>query len=98
MSGEYFILLGAFIFFTGSIGFFRFRDAFQRFHPPTKMSILGLGLIILGEGIDYGTQTGDWDIRSFLALPLLIVLSPLAAHWMAKALIQFRLPRDTQDD
>jgi len=90
--GEWLICLGCFVMFTGALGFFRFRDPFQRFHPTAKISILGLGLVILGEGVDFGLKTEDWQMRSFIALPLLVLLSPLAAHLMARTLLRKNSP------
>jgi len=90
LSGEILMLIGAFIMFSGAFGFFRFRDAFQRFHPPTKASLLGLSLIILGETIVYGHQTGEWSAREFFGILILLFAGPFAAHIVARALYQIK--------
>lgn len=73
---EILICLGAFIIFSGAIGLARFEDAFERFHPPTKISLLGLSLIFLGMG----------TISLFIGTLVLLLAAPLAAHILAKAL------------
>lgn len=42
------ILVGAFFFFSGSVGLLRFPDAYSRLHALTKADNLGLGFIVLG--------------------------------------------------
>jgi len=66
------LVAGAFFFLAGTVGLLRFPDIYCRLHALTKADNLGLGLIVLGLGV----QPMEWTGRFQL---LLIWLAALAA-------------------
>lgn len=89
---EVLILLGSFIVFSGALGFARFKEPFQRFHPPTKASLLGFSFILLGETILFGLRTGHWSFYEFIGVLLLLASGPFAAHVLSRALFHQKKP------
>lgn len=86
MIADSIILLAAFIMFSGALGICIFPDSFQRFHAAGKVSIFGLAILILGEGLKYLEITGKFSFLSYFGVLLLLIVSPFASHVMARAL------------
>lgn len=92
--GEFSILFGAFVIFSGALGIARFTEPFQRFHPPTKASLLGFVLVLFGETILFGVKTGTWSPLEFIGIVLLLAGGPFAAHVIGKALYHQRYKKE----
>lgn len=50
-----FISIGLFFFFAGIVGLIRFPDLYTRIHTITKADNIGLGFIIVGVIIHFGS-------------------------------------------
>jgi multicomponent Na+:H+ antiporter subunit G len=75
------VVTGAGFFFAGTVGIFRFPDAYSRLHAVTKADNLGLGFIVLGLAFSAGSPL----VAAKLALIWLLTLvaAATAAHLVA---------------
>ena len=53
--GEALVLLGAVLAFGGSVGLVRLKTFFERVHPPTMGTTLGMALMLAGSMVHFGT-------------------------------------------
>lgn len=77
------MLLGAFFFITGSVGYARLPDFFTRLHAVGKSDTLGAVLSLLGIACCTG-----WTLLSLklvLVAVFILVANPTAAHALASA-------------
>ncbi len=73
-----FILSGAFLSFSASIGLIRFKDTMSRVHAMTKPQTTGLILTVVGAIIRiFGHEHFDQSQRSDLGVLVLLVLFAL---------------------
>jgi multicomponent Na+:H+ antiporter subunit G len=79
---------GAF-FLAGTVGLLRFPDVYCRLHALTKADNLGLGLVLLGLGL----QSGSWRVALELLLVWLLVMlaSTTACHLVARSALELRI-------
>ena len=81
-----FLGLGAFFFFTGTVGLLRFPDVYTRLHALTKADNVGLGFIILGLIL----QTETWTVvfKLLLTWGLVLLSSAASCHLIARAVFR----------
>jgi multicomponent Na+:H+ antiporter subunit G len=80
------LLLGSLFCAVAALGILRFPDVYTRLHAASKAGPLGAGLILLAVGL----SAGDWAVflRCALALPLLLLTTPISAHLLARAALR----------
>ena len=76
------ILLGALFSLLGALGVWRLPDAYTRMHSASKAGALGAILILLG--VLFATGGIAW-VETLLAIAVLLVTAPLAAHAISRA-------------
>lgn len=76
------ILLGALLSLVGALGVWRLPDAYARMHSASKAGALGAILVLLG--VLCATSGMAW-LESLLAICVLLITAPLAAHAIARA-------------
>jgi len=78
-----FLILGAFLAFTGAAGLFRFPDFFTRVHAASVTDSIATIFIILGLVLrtDFDLVT----VKLFFILIFLLLTSPTASHALAKS-------------
>lgn len=76
------ILLGAFLSLLGALGVWRLPDAYTRMHSASKAGALGAILVLLG--VLCATSGMAW-VETLLAVCVLLVTAPLAAHAIGRA-------------
>ncbi|MFT6463436.1 monovalent cation/H(+) antiporter subunit G [Halopseudomonas sp.] len=76
------ILLGALFSLLGALGVWRLPDAYTRMHSASKAGALGAILILLG--VLFATGGIAW-LETLLAIAVLLVTAPLAAHAISRA-------------
>lgn len=76
------ILLGALLSLVGALGVWRLPDAYARMHSASKAGALGAILVLLG--VLCATSGMAW-MESLLAVCVLLITAPLAAHAIARA-------------
>lgn len=81
-AGSILILLGALFSLLGALGVCRLPDAYSRMHSASKAGALGAILILLGAL--FATGGHAW-FNVFLAVAVLLVSAPMAAHIISRA-------------
>ena len=80
-----FFLIGAIFMFISALGMIRLPDFYIRNSASTKAVVLGVTLILLGVGIHFN------DIMIFIEIFAIMffiyLISPLAAHIVARAAV-----------
>jgi multicomponent Na+:H+ antiporter subunit G len=76
------VLMSAMIIFIASIGIIRFKSLFSRMHVVTKVSSFAFVLLLLALNILFF----HWKIalKTLIIFHILIFLSPISAHMIAK--------------
>lgn len=89
------LLLSATIVLIASIGIWRFKNLYARMHVVTKVSSLGLLLLLIGVNLLFL----DLFIllESAIVFGVLVFLSPVAAHVIAKAARSIGTPGTTDE-
>lgn len=89
------ILLGTFVSMTSIIGIYRFPDTYTRVHVSGKLSVLGLMSFITGVVFLHP----EWLGRLGLLAVIILVMSPVTGHVIAKAAYDANIPMvDSQLD
>ena len=77
------VLTGALLSLVAAIGLLRFPDLLTRMHAGTKPQVLGLLLILLGVGVQFG---GPDHVGMLVAVGMFQLLtSPISAHMVGRA-------------
>jgi multicomponent K+:H+ antiporter subunit G len=66
------IFAGALLAFGGALGLVRLRTFFERLHPPTMGTTLGLALVLAGSMIQSGS------VRELLIAALMAITAPIS--------------------
>ncbi len=83
----FFIVLGAFFMFVGSLGLATLPDMMRRLHAPTKASTLGLGAILFGSMVYSFGVRGEASIHEILIILFVFITAPVSGMMIAKAFI-----------
>ncbi|MGV8843575.1 MAG: Na+/H+ antiporter subunit G [Pseudomonas sp.] len=86
-----FLLLGSFFALVGAIGLYRLPDFFMRLHGPTKSTTLGVGGMVIGSLIYFGSRSEGISLHELLLTLFLLITAPVSAHMLAKAALQQKL-------
>jgi multicomponent Na+:H+ antiporter subunit G len=76
------IFIGVIFDLLGGIGLARLPDVYNRLQAATKTVTLGTCLILIGVAVASGST--PIQIKAILALALVLVASPTAAHALAR--------------
>jgi multicomponent Na+:H+ antiporter subunit G len=89
------LLISAIIVFIASVGIWRFKNLYARMHVVTKVSSLGLLLLLFGVNLLFL----DWFVlfESAIVFGVLVFLSPVAAHVIARAARSIGTPGTTDE-
>lgn len=88
---SFFMLVGAFFAFTGSLGLARLGDFYSRLHGPTKATTLGVGGTLIASALYFSVGEGV-SLHEVLVTFFLFLTAPVSAHLMAKAALHLRVP------
>jgi multicomponent Na+:H+ antiporter subunit G len=80
-----FIVAGCVFYAAGSVGMLRFPDVLTRLHATTKADNLGLGLVLVGLALEFGSLLTA--VKLLLIWVLVIVSSSAACHIIARAVV-----------
>lgn len=80
---EILFLVGAFFMLVAALGVVRFPDLFMRLHSNTKSATLGVGCIMLGTAIHFGTSR--FAVQALAIILFLLITAPVAAHLLGRA-------------
>jgi len=67
------LIVGAFFFFSGSVGLLRFPDVYSRLHALAKADNLGLGCVLLALALQ--TESIAAALKLLLIWPLVLAAS-----------------------
>ncbi len=86
------LLLSAFVVLIASIGIWRFDNLYARMHAVTKVSSLGVLLLLISVNLFFL----DWQVllKTAVIFGVLVFLSPVSTHVIAKA---SRSQKETDD-
>lgn len=89
------LLISSLVVLIASIGILRFRNLYARMHVVTKVSSLGLLLLLVGVNLLFR----EWFVllESAIVFGVLVFLSPVAAHVIARAARSIGTPGATDD-
>lgn len=73
------ILLGAALAFTGSLGLLTLKTFYERVHPPTMGATLGVGLVVAGSMLHFGT------LHELLVGAFMLVSTPVTYLLLVRA-------------
>ncbi|MDX1971088.1 MAG: monovalent cation/H(+) antiporter subunit G [Candidatus Sumerlaeia bacterium] len=83
--GYFFILLGLFFTFTGTLGIVRFKDVYLRLHAATKSLTFGFTFFVFGAGLL--THDPNAIAKTVLIVAFQFLTSPLSAQMIARAAV-----------
>ncbi len=83
----FFIVLGAFFMFVGSLALAVLPDMMRRLHGPTKASTLGLGAILFGSMVYSFGVRGEPSAHELLIMVFIFITAPVSGMMIAKAFI-----------
>lgn len=89
------LLMSAFVVLVSAIGIWRFQNIYARMHVLTKVSSLGILLMLIGINL-YFLEWGVL-IKTAIIFGVLVFLSPIAAHVMARVARQIGVGSDEDD-
>ena len=82
------VLTGALLSLIAAVGLLRFPDLLTRMHAGTKPQVLGLLLILVGVGVQFG---GPDHIGMLFAVAMFQLLTaPISAHMVGRAAYLYR--------
>jgi multicomponent Na+:H+ antiporter subunit G len=89
------LLISAATVLIASIGIWRFKNLYARMHVVTKVSSLGLLLLLIGVNLLFR----EWFVflESAIVFGALVFLSPVAAHVIARAAREIGISGTTDD-
>lgn len=78
-----FLLLGAFLTLTASIGLLRFPDLYTRMHAATKAGTLGIVFMLAADCLFFHSFTVITE--SVILIGFIFTAAPIAAHLLARS-------------
>ncbi|HZV57708.1 MAG TPA: monovalent cation/H(+) antiporter subunit G [Sphingobium sp.] len=97
------VLAGATMTLIGSLGLLRFKTFYERVHPPTLGSTMGMALIVLGSIVCFSVLRARPSVHEILIGIFMTATTPIAFMLLARAALyrdraeQGLEPRDGAD-
>jgi multicomponent Na+:H+ antiporter subunit G len=85
-----FLILGSFFMLLSAVGILRMPDIYTRMSATTKASTLGIGLVLIGTALFWGSVS--IVIRSLAIIFFLLLTAPVAAHIIGRAAYFGKIP------
>jgi multicomponent K+:H+ antiporter subunit G len=79
------VLAGAIVTLIGSLGLLRLKTFYERVHPPTLGSTLGMALIVLGSIVCFSVLRSRLSVHEVLIGVFLTLTAPVAFMLLARA-------------
>jgi len=76
------MLIGLFVFVTGTFGIYKFRFVLNRMHSAAILDTMGLFFVIVSLAVARGLDLTT--VKMFLVVVFLWLTSPLSSHLIAK--------------
>ena len=81
--GDIIIAVGTLFIFFGIVGIFKFDSFYTRILVAAKIDIVGIITIIIGIVVKHGLSF--FSAKSLLLLGIMMIITPLASHMIARA-------------
>jgi multicomponent K+:H+ antiporter subunit G len=81
------LVTGGFFALVGTIGLVRLRDFMMRLHGPTKVSTLGIGLLLIASMLVM-TFGGQLAVHELLITLFVFMTAPISAHLLVRAALK----------
>jgi multicomponent K+:H+ antiporter subunit G len=91
-----FLLLGAGLAFTGSVGLLRFGSFYERVHAPTLGTTLGLGCVLIASMIAFSALQSRPVLHEVLIAICVTVTTPITLMLLTRAAL-YRDRREGSD-
>jgi multicomponent K+:H+ antiporter subunit G len=94
------LVIGGFFALVGTLGLVRLRDFVMRLHGPTKVSTLGIGMLLIASMLLVIFGEGRFGIHELLITLFLFLTAPISAHLLVRAALKIdpQLRSGNQDD
>jgi multicomponent K+:H+ antiporter subunit G len=86
------LIIGGLCAVIGSLGLARLSDFYQRMHPPSMGSTLGLGCVLLASMLLSSVTRGHPVVHEILITVFVVTTAPITAMLLMGAAV--RRPRD----
>jgi len=84
------LLTGGGFAMVGAIGLVRLRDFAMRLHAPTKVSTLGIGLLLIASMLVTAFGAGRIGVHELMITLFVFMTAPVAAHLLVRAALKLR--------
>jgi multicomponent K+:H+ antiporter subunit G len=82
------LLAGGGFAMVGAIGLVRLRDFAMRLHAPTKVSSLGIGLLLIASMLITTFGAGRVAVHELMITLFVFMTAPVAAHLLVRAALK----------
>lgn len=86
----FFLVIGVFFSLMGGVGLLRFPDLYIRLSASSKAATLGVGSLLLAAAVHFGEPSVLGLVLATLVF--LALTMPVAAHMIARAAYEARVP------
>jgi multicomponent K+:H+ antiporter subunit G len=80
-----FVLAGAIFALIGSLGLLRLKSFYERLHPPTMGTTLGVGLVLIGSMIFFSVLESALVLHEILIAVFMAVTTPVTYMLLVRA-------------
>lgn len=81
------LVAGGLIALIGSLGLLRMRDFYSRMHPPTMVTNLGAGCVLIASMLVSSAMLGRPVLHEVLITLFLVMTSPVSAMILMRAAV-----------
>ncbi|MFG6494078.1 monovalent cation/H(+) antiporter subunit G [Fictibacillus sp. UD] len=89
---SFFLIIGTFIIFSGTLGVLRFPDVYSRLHAASKASTLGVSGILIGSFIYVLAEMNLFSGKLILGILFVLMTAPVAGHMISRAAYRTGVP------
>ena len=79
------VILGALLAFLGSLGLLRMRTFYERIHPPTLGTTLGLGCVLLASMLVFSVQDARPVVHEIAIAVFVVLTTPVTYMLLVRA-------------
>lgn len=79
------VLLGALLAFSGSFGLVRLKTFYERVHPPTMGTTLGVGLVLIGSMLHFSALESRPVLHEILIGVFMTLSTPVTYMLLVRA-------------
>ncbi|WP_373869400.1 monovalent cation/H(+) antiporter subunit G [Fictibacillus barbaricus] len=89
---SFFLIIGTFFIFSGTLGVLRFPDVYSRLHAASKASTLGVSGILIGSFIYVLSEMQLFSGKLILGILFVLMTAPVAGHMISRAAYRTGVP------